>query len=116
MTQVVFDFKDLITRYLHDKEIRFTNAISSKIDSKKFISELFRNLKLTCQESEVEELFQKDHFHFIEKPYIRGKIEKLVNNPYLETTKLCQIPLSKDFRLYGNLKKVKHTNLYLFKA
>ena len=116
MAQIVFDFKDLITYCLHDKEIKFTNAISQEIDSKTFISELFRNLQLTCQETELRELFHRDHFHFVQKPYVKEKIESLVDNPYFEFTNLCQIPLSQEFRLYGNLQKVKYTNIYLFKA
>jgi hypothetical protein len=116
VTQIVFDFKDLITHCLHDKEIRFTNAISLEVDSRVFISKLFQNLKSICQEVELEELFQRDHFHFVKSSYTKDKIEKLINDKYLETTRLCQIPLSQEFRLYGNLKKVKHTNLYLFKA
>lgn len=116
MSQIVFDFKDLITHCLHDEEIRFTNAISPEINSKTFISELFQNLKLVCQEVDLKELFQQEHFHFIQSSYIVGKIEGLVDNPYLDYNKLCQIPLGKEFRLYGNLKKLKHTNLYLFKT
>jgi hypothetical protein len=116
MTQVIFDFSELITNCLHDEEIRFTNDINPEIDSKAFISELFQNLKFTCQETDLKELFQKEHFHFIQNPYTIGKIEKLVNKPYFELTNLCQIPLSQEFRLYGNLKKVKHTPLYLFKS
>ena len=116
MSQIIFDFKDLIAHCLHDEEIKFTNAISQEIDSKTFILELFQNLKLTCQEAELEELFKLEHFHLIRDTYIRRKIIKLVNNPYLDFNRLCQIPLDKKMRLYGNLKKVKHSNLYLFKA
>ena len=57
MSQIVFDFSELITTCLHKPAIKFTNAISQEIDSKTFISELFQNLKLTCQEAELEELF-----------------------------------------------------------
>src|SRR3954449_8230773 len=110
MTQVVFDFKDLITSCLHNEEVEFTNAFNPEIDSKIFISELFQNLKSVCQETELEELFNQEHFHFVEKPYVKKKIEGLIDNDYLEITKLGQIPLSQGFRLYGNLKKVKHTN------
>jgi hypothetical protein len=116
MSQVIFDFSKLIINCLHDEEIKFTNAISQEIDSKKFISELFQNLQLTCQEAELEELFKREHFHFVQNSYIVEKIESLVDNPYLDYNKLCQIPLGQEPRLYGNLKKVKHTNLYLFKA
>lgn len=116
MTQIVFDFSTLITHCLHNKEIEFTNAINPKIDSKNFISELFQNLKSVCQEAELEELFQQDHFHFIHNDYTKKKIEKLVDNPYFKLTKICQIPLSKEFRLYGNLQKIKHTSIYLFKS
>src|SRR6185437_10910449 len=100
MAQIVFDFKDLITHCLHDEENSFTNAISREIDSKAFISELFQNLKLTCQEAELEELFQQEHFHLIRDTYIRRKIIKLVDNPYLDFNRLCQIPLDKEMRLY----------------
>lgn len=116
MTQIVFDFKDLITHCLHDNEIRFTNAINLEINGKVFVSELFQNLKLTCQEGNLEELFQQEHFHLIRDTRTKEKIENLVDNPYFDYNKLCQIPLSKEMRLYGNLKKVKHTNLYLFKS
>src|SRR3954451_15689159 len=116
MSQVVFDFKELLTNCLHDKEIKFTNAISQGIDSKRFIAELFGNLKFACQEAELEELFKQEHFHLVKSRYIKEKIEKLVDNPYLDYNKLCQIPLDKQFRLYGNLKKIKHTTLYLFRA
>jgi len=116
MTQVIFDFSELITDCLHNKEIKFTNAISPKIDSKAFVSELFQNLQLTCQETELKELFKREHFHFVQNSYVIEKIERLVDNPYLGYNKLCQIPLGKEPRLYGNLQKVKHTNLYLFKA
>jgi hypothetical protein len=116
MTQIVFDFKDLITHCLHDNEIRFTNTINPEIDSKTFISELFQNLKLTCQETDLEELFQQEHFHLIRDTRTKEKIENLVDKPYFDYNKLCQIPLSQEFRLYGNLKKVKYTPLYLFKA
>jgi hypothetical protein len=116
MSQIVFDFKDLIINCLHDEEIKFTNAVSPEIDSKQFISELFQNLKLTCQEAELEELFQQEHFHLIRDTYTKEKIEKLVDNPYLDYNKLCQIPLSHEFRLYGNLKKIKYTSIYLFKS
>lgn len=116
MAQIVFDFSGLITYCLHDKEIKFSNAIGSEIDSKIFISQLFQNLQITCQETELKKLFQQEHFHFVQKPYIKEKIERLVDNPYFELTNLCQIPLSGEFRLYGNLKKIKYTNLYLFKA
>src|SRR5215469_9220120 len=107
MSQIIFDFKDLIIHCLHDKEIGFTNAISPEIDSKIFISELFRNLQMICQETEIKELFRQDHFHFVQNPYIKEKIESLVDNPYFELTNLCQIPLGQEPRLYGNLKKVK---------
>jgi hypothetical protein len=116
MPQIVFDFKDLITHCLHDEEAKFTNATSQEIDSKVFISELFRSLQFACQEAEIKELFQQEHFHFIRNPYIKEKIESLVNNPYLDYNKLCQIPLGQEPRLYGNLQKIKYTNLYLFKA
>src|SRR5256885_10255457 len=109
MAQVVFEFSELITHCLHDEEIRFTNAINPEIDSKEFINELFRNLKFTCQEVELEELFQQEHFHLVGNSHIKKKIERLVDNPYLDYNRLCQIPLSQAFRLYGNLKKVKHT-------
>ncbi len=112
MSQVVFDFSELITHCLHDEEVEFTNAFNPEIDGKNFISELFQNLKLTCQETDLKELFQQEHFHFVQNSYIIEKIESLVNNPYLDYNKLCQIPLSQEFRLYGNLKKLKHTNLY----
>src|SRR5437660_12433690 len=115
MSQIIFDFKDLITNCLHDEEIRFTNAISSEIDSKTFISELLRSLQMICQETELKELFRQDHFHFVQNSYIIEKIESLVDNPYFELTNLCQIPLGQEARLYGNLKKIKHTSLYLFK-
>src|SRR4051794_12766583 len=116
MSQIVFDFKELITDCLHEPEIKFTNAISQEIDNKRFISELFQNLQLTCQEAELKELLERDHFHVVLNSYIKGKIEKLVDNPYFEFTKLCQIPLGKESRLYGNLQKIKHTSLYLFKS
>jgi hypothetical protein len=116
MTQVVFDFSEIITDCLHDKEIKFTNAINQEIDNKVLISELFKNLQLTCQETELKELFQKEHFHFVQNSYIIEKIERLVDNPYLDYNKLCQIPLGQIPRLYGNLQKIKHTKLYLFKA
>lgn len=116
MAQVVFDFSELITHCLHDNEIRFTNAISPEINGKEFISELFRNLKFTCQEAELEELFQQEHFHFVKDSHTKKKIEELVNNPYLDYNRLCQVPLSKEMRLYGNLQRVKHTGLYLFKS
>lgn len=116
MTQVIFDFSKLIINCLHDKELSFTNAISPETDSKQFVSELFQNLQLTCQETELKELFQREHFHFVQNSYIIEKIEILVDNPYLDYNKLCQIPLGQEPRLYGNLQKVKHTNLYIFKA
>jgi hypothetical protein len=116
MTQIVFDFKDLITHCLHDEEVEFTNAINLGIDIKTFISELFQNLKSVCQETKLEELFQQEHFHLIRDTRIKEKIENLVDNPYFDYNKLCQIPLSQEFRLYGNLKKVKYTSLYLFRA
>src|SRR5436305_279797 len=101
MSQIVFDFSELITTCLHKPAIKFTNAISQEIDSKKFISELFQSLQFTCQETEIEELFQQEHFHFINSLYIKEKIEYLVNNPYLNFNKLCQIPLGQTPRLYG---------------
>ena len=116
MPQIVFDFKGLVTHCLHDEEIKFTNAISLEIDSKVFISELFKNFQLTCQETELKELFRQEHFHIVQNSYVAGKIERLVDKPYLDYNKLCQIPLGKEPRLYGNLQKVKHTDLYLFKA
>ena len=116
MPQIVFDFKDLIIHCLHDKEVKFTNAIRQEMDNKAFVSELFQNLQLTCQETELKELFRQEHFHFIQNSYVAGKIERLVGKPYLDYNKLCQIPLGKEPRLYGNLQKVKHTNLYLFKS
>ena len=116
MAQIVFDFSKLIIDCLHDKEIKFTNAISQELDGKVFISELFQNLQLTCQETELKELFQQEHFHFVNSLYIRKKIIKLVENPYSNFNKLCQIPLNQTPRLYGNLQKVKHSNLYLFKT
>ena len=63
-----------------------------------------------------KELLEMDHSHLVKSRYIKEKIESLVDNPYLDYNKLCQIPLSQEPRLYGNLQKVKHTNLYLFKA
>jgi len=116
MAQIVFDFKDLITNCLHDEENSFTNAISSEIDSKEFIAELFGSFKFTCQEADLEELFQQEHFHLIGNSQIKKKIEKLVDNPYLDFNRLCQVPLGQEPRLYGSLKKIKHTNLYIFKA
>src|SRR5947209_3820770 len=116
MAQVVFDFNELITDCLHEPEISFTNAISPEIDSKVFITELFKNLKFACQEAELEELFRQDHFHFVQNSYVKNKIIRLVNDPYLKFDRLCQIPLGQTPRLYGNLQKLKHTNLYRFKA
>ena len=116
MTKIVFDFSELITDCLHDKEIKFTNAISQEIDGKLFISELFKSLQFVCQEAELEELFQQEHFHFVNSLYTKKKIERLVDNDYIEPGKLCQIPLGKEPRLYGKLRKIKHTNLYFFKA
>jgi len=116
MAQVIFDFKELITDCLHEPEIKFTNAINQEINSKIFASELFQNLKLACQEAELKELFRREHFHFIQSPYIIEKIERLIDNKYLELTTLCQIPLGQELRLYGNLQKIKHSNYYLFKA
>jgi len=116
MSQIVFDFKDLITHCLHDEENSFTNSISSEIDSKVFISELLQNFQLTCQETELKELLRQEHFHIVKNPYIIGKIKKLVDKPYLNFERLCQIPLGQTPRLYGNLKKIKHSDYYLFKA
>jgi hypothetical protein len=116
MSQIVFDFKDLITHCLHDEEIKFTNAISQKTDSKALVSDLIQNFQLTCQETELKELFQQEHFHFVQNSYVVGKIKRLVDNPYFDYNKFCQIPLGKETRFYGNLKKIKHTNLYLFKS
>ena len=116
MSQVDFDFSELIIHCLHDEKIRFTNAISLEIDSKTFISELFQNLQMICQETELKELFRQEHFHFVQNPYIVGKVEKLVDKSYLKFDRLCQIPLGKEMRLYGNLERVKHTPLYLFKS
>src|SRR6185312_1144776 len=116
MPQILFDFSELITDCLHEPEVKFTNAISQELDSKAFISELFQNLQLTCQKTELKELFKKEHFHFVQNSYVIEKIERLVDNKYLELTTLCQIPLGQEPRLYGNLKKIKHTNLYFFKA
>nr|CAG8530809.1 2856_t:CDS:2 [Entrophospora candida] len=99
--QVIFDFSELIINCLHDEKNSFTNAISPEIDSKVFISELFQNLKLACQETELKELFRQGHFHFVQNSYIIEKIEKLVDNPYLDYNRLCQIPLDKEIRLYG---------------
>src|SRR5437879_3332910 len=115
MTQVIFDFSELITDCLHEPEIKFTNAISQEIDSKVFISELFQNLKLACSE-ELKELLEMDHFHLVKSRYIKEKIERLIDNDYINLEKLCQIPLGKEPRLYGNLQKIKHSNLYLFKS
>jgi hypothetical protein len=47
MVQIVFDFSEIITDCLHDRKIKFTNAISQEIDSKIFIAELFQNLQLS---------------------------------------------------------------------
>ena len=116
MSQIVFDFGELITNCLHDEENSFTNAISQEMDIKTFISELFQNLKLTCQKTELKELLEREHFHLVKSRNIKEKIESLVDNPYLDYNKLCQIPLGQEPRLYGNLKKVKYSNLYLFKA
>src|SRR4051794_1519153 len=116
MSQVVFDFSELIIHCLHREEIEFTNAFNPEIDSKVFISELFQNLQSICQEAELKELFQRKHFHFIQKPHIAEKIEKLVDKPYLNFDRLCQVPISQEFRLYGNLQKIKHTHFHLFKA
>src|SRR5256885_141906 len=115
MTQIVFDFSELITDCLHEPEIKFTNAISREIDSKTFIAELFKGFKLVCRK-ELKELLEMDHSHLVKSRYIKEKIESLVDNPYLDYNKLCQIPLGQTPRLYGNLQKVKHINLYLFKA
>src|SRR4051812_23909308 len=104
MTRIIFDFSELITNCLHDEEIRFTNAISPEIDSKTFISELFQNLKLSFRE-ELEELLERHHFHLVKRTDIKNKIEQLVDNPYLNLNKLCQIPLGQEFRLYGNIQK-----------
>jgi len=116
MSQIVFDFKELITDCLHEPEIKFTNAISQKIENKKFIFELFESFKFACQETELEELFQQEHFHFIQSSYIKEKIEKLADNPYFDYNRLCQIPLGQEARLYGNLKKIKHSDFYRFQA
>ncbi|CAG8674157.1 3687_t:CDS:2, partial [Ambispora gerdemannii] len=98
------DEPELITDCLHEPEIKFTNAISQEIDSKIFTSELFQNLKLTCQE-ELKELLETDHFHLVKSRHIKEKIEKLVADNYINVEKLCQIPLGKEPRLYGNLQK-----------
>lgn len=116
MPQIIFDFKDLICHCLHEPEIKFTNAIGSEIDGRTFIAELFKNLQMVCQEAELKELFKREHFHFVQNPYIAGKIIRLVDKPYLDFDRLCQIPLGQQPRLYGNLKKLKHTNYYLFRA
>src|SRR5439155_24735078 len=100
MAQIVFNFSELITDCLHDKEIKFTNSINQEIDSKVFIAELFQSLQFACQETELEELFQQEHFHLIHNPYIKKKIKRLVDNPYSNFNKLCQIPLGKEPRLY----------------
>jgi len=115
MSQVIFDFSELITDCLHDQEINFTNAIIQGLDSKKTISELFKDFKLVCRK-ELRELLEMDHSHLVKSRYIKEKIERLVDNPYLDYNKLCQIPLGQTPRLYGNLQKIKHTNYYLFKA
>ncbi|CAG8824895.1 39729_t:CDS:10 [Gigaspora margarita] len=93
----------------------FTNAISQELEAKPFVAELSQNLKLACRE-ELEELLKMDHFHLIKSRYIKEKIENLVDNPYLDYNKICQIPLGQQPRLYGNLQKLKHTDYYLFKA
>ena len=106
MTRVAFDFSEVVIDCLHDEEIKFTNAIDPEVDSSEFIAELFQNLRLTCQEAELEELFKQEHFHFVNSLYIKKKIERLVNDHYFESEKLCQIPLDKKPRLYVNLKRL----------
>src|SRR5436305_450405 len=115
MAKIVFDFSKLIIYCLHDKKIRFTNAVRQEINCKTFIAELFQNLQIACQEK-LEELLEMHHFHLIKRKDIKHKIERLVDDAYLDLEKLCQIPLGKEPRLYGNLQKIKHTNLYLFQA
>ena len=116
MPQIVFDFQKVVNSCLHDQEIKFTNAINQELASKNFIAELFQILKFACQEIKIEELFQQEHFHFVKSPYIKKKIEKLVDNPYFDYNRLCQIPVSKEARLYGNLKKIKHSDFYRFQV
>ena len=70
----------------------------------------------SSSEAELEELFKQKHFHFVNSLYVKEKIERLVDKDYLEPGKFCQIPLGQEPRIYGKLKKIKYTNLYLFKA
>lgn len=69
MSQVIFDFSELIADCLHDQEINFTNAIVRGLDSKKTISELFKDFKLVCRK-ELRELLEMDHSHLVKSRYI----------------------------------------------
>ncbi|CAG8728314.1 34424_t:CDS:2, partial [Racocetra persica] len=72
-------------------------------------------LQVACRK-ELEELLEMNHVHLVERYHIKGKISKLVNDDYLLSKKIMQIPLGSKPRLYGTLQKIKHTNLYLFQA
>ena|SRR6185369_9275248 len=115
MARIVFDFSELITTCLHDKEKKFTNAIKLETSCKKFTAELLRSLQFASS-GELTELLEADHFHSVESAYIKEKISKIINDDYLYTKRILQIPLGKEPRLYGTLQKIKHTEFYLFQA
>ena len=115
MAKIVFDFSELVTNCLHAEKNKFTNAIKLEISCKKFARELFQSLRFTSQ-GELEELLATNHFHLVESSAIKEKISKVLNNNYLYSKRILQIPLGKEPRLYGTLQKIKHTGFYLFKA
>lgn len=115
MAKIVFSFSGLIIDCLHDKKSKFTNAIKPAIISKKTLAELFQNLQLISQK-DLADLWEMDHFHLVESSYIKEKIGTIISDDYLYAKRILQIPLSKEFRLYGTLQKIKHTDFYLFHA
>ena len=78
MAKLVFDFSELIIYCLHDKKINFTNAISQEVNCKMLLVELFQSIQFACQK-ELEELLEMNHFHLVEKLYLKEKISKLAN-------------------------------------
>ena len=80
MTQVIFDFSELITDCLHDKEIKFTNAVSQEIDSK-----VFRQLYTTLHNMQRIKKCDKCKKDFIQKWINRKKQWSQLNEIYYWT-------------------------------
>jgi hypothetical protein len=113
MPKTLFDFSEMVVKCIHTED--FTNALKVKE-----IKVTFANLLITVHDygkhSFSELAATEQHCHEVKDDYMKARIGKLIGYKTkkienLKRKSVWQIPIGKEPRLFGIVKKVKYPDI-----